>query len=78
MGIGEKHPLRIEAGILYVLDEMGKEGYVCSPFEILARKASEIFNIDQSLVENSIDILIGKGCLMADRTAAISIYTQKR
>ena len=77
MGIGETHPLRIDAGILYVLDEMDKEGHVFSPFEILARKASEIFNIDQSIVENSIDILIGKGRLITDGNAAISMNIKK-
>jgi exodeoxyribonuclease V alpha subunit len=63
LGIGEKHPLRIDAMILYVLNEMDNESHVFSSFEILARKASEIFNIDQSLVENSINILISKGRL---------------
>ncbi|MEW5800899.1 MAG: ATP-dependent RecD-like DNA helicase [bacterium] len=45
VGIPKDSPLRAEAGILYVLNEMSDDGHVYYPYELLIEKCREILDI---------------------------------
>lgn len=57
LGILKDAPIRIEAGVEYVLRELSDEGHVCYPEELLIPTASEILNVSKELVINSLSKL---------------------
>jgi exodeoxyribonuclease V alpha subunit len=58
LGLPHDHPSRIEAGLVYVLNEMINEGHVYVPREVLSEKANEILGeIDPELLPAAIDRL---------------------
>lgn len=50
MGFGRDSLVRVEAGILYVLEELAGEGHVYYPYEPLVEKCLEILQVDQDLI----------------------------
>lgn len=60
LGIQTDSPIRIEAGIEYVLWELTNEGHTCYPVEEFYPKAEAILVIDKALIEKSLEVLIEK------------------
>jgi exodeoxyribonuclease V alpha subunit len=50
IGIPKDSPLRAEAGILYVLNELSNDGHVYYPYEPLIDKSKEILDIDREKI----------------------------
>ena len=50
VGIPKDSPLRAEAGILYVLNELSNDGHVYYPYEPLIDKCKEILDIDREKI----------------------------
>jgi exodeoxyribonuclease V alpha subunit len=50
LGLPSDHPARIEAGIVYIINEMVNEGHVYSPLDQLADRAEALLEVDRSLV----------------------------
>jgi exodeoxyribonuclease V alpha subunit len=50
LGLPVDHPSRIEAGIVFALNEMTNEGHVYVPRELLAQKAIELLAVPQELI----------------------------
>lgn len=50
LGLPGDHPSRIEAGIIYALNEMTGEGHVYTPQETLVERAVELLNVPSSLI----------------------------
>jgi exodeoxyribonuclease V alpha subunit len=57
LGLPADHPSRIEAGIVFALNEMTNEGHVYVPRELLTQKAIELLAIPQELIPPAIERL---------------------
>ncbi|MCF8110230.1 MAG: ATP-dependent RecD-like DNA helicase [Desulfobacteraceae bacterium] len=54
LGFEKDNPLRIRAGILYVLNQLAEEGHVYYPYEDLIDKSLEILETNKDLVSDAI------------------------
>ena len=45
LGVEREHPLRLAAGIEYVLEQMAQNGHVCFPIEALCAEAAKILEV---------------------------------
>ena len=54
LGFPKFSPLRIEAGILYVLHQLADDGHVYYPFEPLVAKSMEILGVNKEIVVDAI------------------------
>ncbi|MFZ4696008.1 MAG: AAA family ATPase [Verrucomicrobiia bacterium] len=64
LGIPSDSAKRIQAGIVFQLEQFLAEGHTCYPFELLARAASEdLLGVDEGPVERHITQLIHDGSL---------------
>jgi exodeoxyribonuclease V alpha subunit len=59
IGLPSDHPYRIEAGIIYSLENMASDGHSYVPLEELKVKVSELLAVDQILIDTSIEQLLG-------------------
>lgn len=57
LGLPADHPSRIEAGIVFALNEMTNEGHVYVPREMLAQKAIELLVVPQELITPALERL---------------------
>jgi len=57
LGLPADHPSRIEAGIVFALNEMINEGHVYVPRELLAQKAIELLAVPQELITPALERL---------------------
>ena len=58
LGLPQDHPSRIEAGIVYALNEMVDDGNVYSPQNELLDRAAALLEVDSSLVLPAVDRLL--------------------
>jgi exodeoxyribonuclease V alpha subunit len=58
LGIPKDSPLRVEAGILYVLLQLSDEGHVFYPYEPLVAKSREILGVDREVVVKAIGAMV--------------------
>jgi exodeoxyribonuclease V alpha subunit len=54
LGIDKNSPLRAEAGLIYTLQQVSDGGHTFYPQKELISKASELLEIDESILENAI------------------------
>ncbi len=66
MGLPKDHPTRIEAGLLFVLEEMNRQGNVFSPRGILEEKAAELLNVEINLTIKAIERLAEAELIILD------------
>jgi exodeoxyribonuclease V alpha subunit len=59
LGLQPDHPSRIEAGIVYVLNEMSDDGHVYAPRPLLLEKAVELLAVDPALIPPAVERLAG-------------------
>jgi exodeoxyribonuclease V alpha subunit len=57
LGIARDAPVRIEAGILYVLHQLADEGHVYYPDTLLIKKAAETLQAESKIVDGVLDVL---------------------
>jgi len=57
MGIPKEAPLRIEAGIEHILEELSQNGHVCYPLDLLVVEAEKILEVSLDLIVPHIQIL---------------------
>jgi exodeoxyribonuclease V alpha subunit len=57
LGLPADHPSRIEAGIVFALNEMINEGHVYTPRELLAQHAVELLEVSPELISPALDRL---------------------
>lgn len=57
LGLPLDHPSRVEAGIIFALNEMTTDGHVYSPRELLTRRAVELLEIDPELIPPALERL---------------------
>jgi exodeoxyribonuclease V alpha subunit len=54
LGFEKNSPVRIQAGILYVLNQVADEGHVYSPFEPLVSKCKEILETEREVILDAV------------------------
>ena len=57
LGLPPEHPSRIEAGIVFALNEMINDGHVYAPKELLAQRAIELLEVSQELIAPALERL---------------------
>lgn len=53
LGFDKSAPIRAEAGILYVLNQLADEGHVYYPYESLIEKCQEMLEVDREVIINA-------------------------
>ncbi len=59
LGIAKDSPLRIEAGLEYILTELSNNGHVCYPVEEFLKEAGEILQAPPELLHQGLELLKG-------------------
>ena len=57
LGLPPEHPSRIEAGIVFALNEMINDGHVYAPKELLSQRAIELLAVPQELIAPALERL---------------------
>ncbi|PWB47558.1 MAG: ATP-dependent RecD-like DNA helicase [Candidatus Methylomirabilota bacterium] len=57
IGIEKQSPLRVEAGVIHVLNELADEGHVYYPRDGLTKASAGILEVDEELVTQAVDRL---------------------
>ena len=57
LGLPPEHPSRIEAGIVFALNEMINDGHVYAPKELLAQRAIELLEVQPDLISPALERL---------------------
>ena len=57
LGLAPDHPSRIEAGIVFALNEMIEDGHVYAPREILVRRATELLGVSVDMIPAGLERL---------------------
>ena len=57
LGIAQDAQIRVEAGILYVLNQLSDEGHVYFPYEPLILKSGEILGVGRDIIVQALGIL---------------------
>jgi len=57
LGLAPEHPSRIEAGIVFALNEMINDGHVYAPRELLVQRATELLGVSADLIPPGLDRL---------------------
>ncbi|MCI0551225.1 MAG: ATP-dependent RecD-like DNA helicase [Anaerolineae bacterium] len=57
LGLSVEHPSRIEAGIVFALNEMIEDGHVYVPREVLAQRAIELLGVSAELITPALERL---------------------
>ncbi len=68
LGFEKNSPVRVEAGIIFILNKLSEEGHVYYPFEKLTEKCREILRVTAETIKTAIDTLGLKGDVIIDST----------
>ena len=60
MGIEKEAPVRLQAGLTYILQQKSDEGQVCLPKELLIQTAEKQLEVDSSRLDQALEALIQK------------------
>ncbi len=66
LGLPVDHPSRIEAGIVFALNEMINDGHVYSPQELLLQRATELLEVSRELLPPALERLAIEGRIRPD------------
>ena len=70
LGLSAEHPSRIEAGIVFALNEMIENGHVYAPREMLAARAVELLGVPPELIGPALEQLSQDDRIRADMIPA--------
>lgn len=57
LGLAHEHPSRVEAGIVFALNELINDGHVYAPQDLLAQKAVELLEVPPDLIAPALERL---------------------
>ncbi len=70
LGLPPEHPARIEAGVIYTLNEWSNEGHVYAPRGMLIEQTAELLNADTELVDAAVERLTEQDTIRCDEIPA--------
>jgi exodeoxyribonuclease V alpha subunit len=77
LGFPKNSPLRVEAGILYVLHQLSDEGHVFYPYEYLVKKSQETLGVDRDTVTEALgNLAIDKKIVLEDLNESIDEFKE--
>jgi len=77
LGFSKSSPLRVEAGILYVLHQLSDEGHVFYPYEYLVKKSQETLGVDRDTVAEALgNLAIDKKIVLEDLNESIDEFKE--
>lgn len=77
LGFPTNSPLRVEAGILYVLHQLSDEGHVFYPYEPLIKKSRDILGIERDNVVEALGTLaLDKRIILEDLNESIEEFKE--
>jgi exodeoxyribonuclease V alpha subunit len=77
LGFPKDSPLRVEAGILYVLHQLSDEGHVFYPYESLVKKSRETLGVDRDIVTEALgNLAIDKKIVLEDLNENIDEFKE--
>ncbi len=77
LGFPKDSPKRIEAGILYVLDQLSDDGHVFYPYEYLVKKSRETLAVERDAIVQGIgDLAINKQIVLEDLNESIDAFKE--
>ncbi|MDR3285222.1 MAG: ATP-dependent RecD-like DNA helicase [Holosporales bacterium] len=75
LGFDENSPLRAQAGILFVLQELTTNGHVYYPYQDLIQEVNKVLNIDELIVEKAMQSLLREGKIVIEQIENVqSVY----
>jgi exodeoxyribonuclease V alpha subunit len=77
LGLPVDHPSRIEAGIVFALNEMINEGHVFVPRETLGQRAIELLEVSADLIPPALDRLAQEDRIRGDMVPLNNKVTEK-
>jgi exodeoxyribonuclease V alpha subunit len=66
LGFSKTSPLRAEAGILFILNQLADDGHVYYPYEPLMEKCQEVLQIDHNIMTNALQVLNTSGKIIIE------------
>ncbi len=66
LGMEKDSPLRAEAGILYVLNQLADEGHVYYPYEMLLAKCREVLDIGREILVKAFGSIAAEGKIVVE------------
>ncbi|HJR78538.1 MAG TPA: ATP-dependent RecD-like DNA helicase [Anaerolineales bacterium] len=66
LGLSADHPSRIEAGIVFALNEMIDDGHVYAPKDLLTQRATELLEVPPERISPALDQLAEQGRIRPD------------
>ena len=77
LGVPKNSPLRVEAGILYVLHQLSDEGHVFYPYEHLVKESRETLGVERNAVVDALGgLAINKKIILEDLNESIDEYKE--
>lgn len=75
LGVERQSPLRVEAGVIHVLNELAEDGHVYFPFDRLVKESAAILEVEQELVAPAIERLEqGKRVIRHEGPEGMAVY----
>jgi exodeoxyribonuclease V alpha subunit len=74
LGLPHNSPQRIEAGVLYALQQFSDDGHICYPRRELAAYCAGLLQVDSDAVESAVDRLAGQKMIIVDATSSESVW----
>lgn len=68
LGFVKNSPIRLEAGLIFVLNQLSEEGHVYYPLGRLREKCGDILGVSSGTIERAIETLVLKGEIIIDST----------
>jgi exodeoxyribonuclease V alpha subunit len=66
LGLSSDHPTRVEAGVIYALEELVNEGHVFAPLTLLVERCTELLDIDNVHISPAIERLTEDEIIILD------------
>jgi len=70
LGLPAEHPSRIEAGVVFALNEMSNDGHVYAPRDMLAERSVELLGVTSDLIPPALDRLSAEDRIRLDQVPA--------
>ncbi len=66
LGFQKNSPVRVQAGVIYVLSQMADEGHVYYPYGALIEKCINVLEVAQEAIEEALDVLFSDKRIVID------------
>jgi exodeoxyribonuclease V alpha subunit len=75
LGLSQDHPARIEAGLVFTLNEMSNEGHAYSPKEMLVQRTAGLLDIEPELIGPGLERLAQDGRIRPELVSTLGEKT---